>query len=352
MNRVKEINVNLASIAILFNEEIVNILHLHQLPDFKARYIGKNGLVTNIFKDIAKLDIEEKKIIGAEINQLKQKLEKAIANKFQFLEIEEINQYLKITSCDISIPVDGFHLGKLHPVSKTIDDIYGIFKNLGFDLRFDREIETSFYNFDALNFGKMHPARSMHDSFFTDLKSPLVNEFCMLRTHTSSVQIRAMLNNKPPFCFLSPGRTYRCDFDRTHTPMFTQVEGVLVDKNISFANLKWVVESFLKQFFQESALGGVSFDVRFRPSFFPFTEPSAEVDIGVRQKDGSIKYLEVLGCGLIHKNVLQSCNVDSEVYSGLSFGLGVERFAMLKYQINDLRDFFENKAWWTYYYGI
>ncbi len=334
-----------------FIADLAGVVGQNQIPDFKAKYLGKVGFVTNLFKEIAKLDLQQKKEAGALVNELKVFAELQIESLTSRLELEAINASLKSTATDITLPSEPIIKGKIHPLSKVVDEIYAIFKNLGFDLRFDREIESTFYNFDALNFAKLHPARSMHDSFFTDTKDVESGEAYMLRTHTSSVQIRAMLGGKPPFCFLSPGRTYRCDFDRTHTPMFTQVEGVLVGKNISFANLKWIIENFLSEFFEGSDIASKGFDVRFRPSFFPFTEPSAEVDIGIKQKDGSIKYLEVLGCGLIHPNVLAACGIDSNTYSGLAFGLGAERFAMLKYNIEDLRDFFENKSWWLSHYG-
>lgn len=352
MHQNQSIASKIAELKSSFVAGLADVASLNQIPDFKAKYLGKTGFITSIFKDIAKLDLEQKKQAGALVNDLKLFAESKIEALACRLELEAINLSLKNTATDITIPSEPITKGKIHPLSKVVDEIYTIFKNLGFDLRFDREIESPFYNFDALNFAKLHPARSMHDSFFTDAKDAETGEPHMLRTHTSSVQIRAMLGGKPPFCFLSPGRTYRCDFDRTHTPMFTQVEGVLVDKNISFANLKWLIQKFLSEFFEGSDIASKGFDVRFRPSFFPFTEPSAEVDIGVKQKDGSIRYLEVLGCGLIHPNVLAACGIDANVYSGLAFGLGAERFAMLKYNIEDLRDFFENKSWWLNHYGV
>ena len=328
-----------------FLEKISDDYTLAALLELKSSFVGKSGVLTELFKSVATLSIEEKKVFGLQINELKVFIEEKILQKMQSIKIEAINEKFRASEIDITIPAFENKIGKLHPVTQTIDEIIKIFYKYGFDLRFDREIETNFYNFDALNFAPLHPARGMHDSFFVKIPNETEGDY-LLRTHTSSVQIRSMFNQQPPFCFLSPGRTYRCDMDRTHTPMFNQIEGVLVEQNVSFANLKWIIEQFLTEFF-----AGMDITVRFRPSFFPFTEPSAEVDIGINV-GGEIKYLEVLGCGVIHPNVLQNCNIDTSKYTGLAFGLGVERFAMLKHSINDLRDFFENKKWWINHYGF
>ena len=332
-----------------FCEKIKDIIQVPALLDFKSSYIGKDGYVNSLFKSIPSLNNDEKKIFGSRINELKNFIENEISTKLNEIKIHQITNKPKKTQLDITIPSLKNTQGKIHPISQVVDEIVSIFSAFGFDIRFDREVETEFYNFDALNFSDLHPARGMHDTFFVDILSNKKEnqDRYILRTHTSSVQIRSMLNQKPPFCFLSPGRTYRVDMDRTHTPMFNQVEGVLVDKNISFANLKWIIEEFLKKFFD-----GIDITVRFRPSFFPFTEPSAEVDIGIKTSKNEIKYLEVLGCGVIHKNVLTNCNIDSNLWSGFAFGLGVERFAMLKYSIDDLRNFFESKECWINHYGF
>ena len=339
-----------------FIQECSCIATLPQALDLKSSYIGKTGFVSEVFKKVAALSIDEKKIVGIQINELKTFIDHQINEKINNIKLSQINEKFKKEKVDITTPNNLNAKGKLHPITQVVDEIVAIFKKYGFDLRFDREIETSFYNFDALNFATLHPARSMHDTFFVDIENQNTNASdingdtknndYILRTHTSSVQIRSMQGGKPPFCFLSPGRTYRCDMDRTHTPMFNQIEGVLIEKNISFANLKWIIEQFLHEFFD-----GMDITVRFRPSFFPFTEPSAEVDIGIKVNE-EIKYLEVLGCGLIHPNVLTNCQIDANIWSGFAFGLGVERFAMLKYSMNDLRDFFDNKKWWLSHYGF
>lgn len=298
---------------------------LIQLDDARVKFLGKKGELTALLQNLGKLPPEERKTAGQEINLAKVKLQQALTDQKNRLQEKALAAKLAEETIDISLPGRGLDVGGLHPVTRTIMRIETFFSELGFEIKTGPEIEDAFHNFDALNIAADHPARTDHDTFF-------FNPDLMLRTHTSGVQIRTMENGNPPFRFIAPGRVYRNDYDQTHTPMFHQVEGMLVDKQINFAQLKGVLNDFLCQFFEEEV------EVRFRPSYFPFTEPSAEVD--VKGKNG--KWLEVLGCGMVHPKVLTSVGIDPEVYSGFAFGMGVERLTMLRYGVTDLRSFFEN----------
>jgi len=287
--------------------------------------MGKKGKLTDLLKGLGKLSNEERPAAGQKINQAKQVIQQAISAKGDFLRNEELNRKLSEEAVDVTLPGRVENPGNLHPVSRTIARIESFFGELGFAVKTGPEIEDGFHNFDALNIPANHPARADHDTFY-------FNPDMMLRTQTSGVQIRTMEAEKPPLRIISPGRVYRNDYDQTHTPMFHQVEGLMVDKNVSFTDLKGILHDFLHHFFEESL------EVRFRPSYFPFTEPSAEVD--VMGKNG--QWLEVLGCGMVHPNVLKSVGIDPEEYTGFAFGMGVERLTMLRYGVNDLRAFFEN----------
>ena len=276
-------------------------------------------------KSLGKLSPEERPKVGAEINRAKQEVMTALNEKKDSIERAALTRKLMSEKIDISLPGRNASVGTLHPVTKTIMRIRELFADMGFQVVEGPEIEDAFHNFDALNIPANHPARSEHDTFY-------FNPDLVLRTQTSGVQIRVMEKQQPPIRMISPGRVYRPDYDMTHSPMFHQVEGLLIDKDIHFTDLKGILYDFLLNFFEEDL------EIRFRPSFFPFTEPSAEVD--VKGKNG--KWLEVLGCGMVHPQVLISAGVDPKVYSGFAFGLGVERFAMLRYGVNDLRAFFEN----------
>ncbi len=295
------------------------------LDEVRVKYLGKKGELTLKLQSLGKLPHEERREAGAAINKTKQAIQDAIIEKKQLLESLELEIKLKSESIDVTLPGRCIEKGGLHPVTRTIERIEGFFGQLGFSVKTGPEIEDAFHNFDALNIAEDHPARTDHDTFF-------FNPDLMLRTHTSGVQIRTMEQNQPPLRFIAPGRVYRNDYDQTHTPMFHQVEGLLVDENVNFAQLKGMLHDFLCHFFEEDL------EVRFRPSYFPFTEPSAEVD--VKGKNG--KWLEVLGCGMVHPNVLRAVNIDPEKYRGFAFGMGVERLTMLRYGVNDLRAFFEN----------
>jgi len=296
-----------------------------ELEQIKARYLGKEGGLTALLKGLGKLSAEERPAAGARINQVKQAIEAALQARRDALKQNKLEQKLAAESLDVTLPGRGLGTGGLHPVTRTLQRIEQLFHSLGFATSSGPEIESDFYNFTALNIPENHPARAMHDTFYIDPKH-------VLRTHTSPVQVRYMEVNQPPLKIISPGRVYRFDSDATHSPMFHQVEGLWVDEEVSFANLKGVVQDFLQRFFERDDLR-----VRFRPSFFPFTEPSAEMDMSW---NGG--WLEIGGCGMVHPNVLKHVNIDSEKYLGFAFGLGVERLAMLRYGVNDLRQFYES----------
>ena len=308
-----------------------------ELEQAKARYLGKSGTLTELLKGLGKLPPEERPAMGSRINQAKETLEAALNRRRDAIQTKKLGAQLAGEALDVTLPGRGLGTGGLHPVTRTLERIELLFHSLGFAVASGPEIETDFYNFTALNIPENHPARAMHDTFYVDDRH-------LLRTHTSPVQIHYMQSNRPPLKVIAPGRVYRCDSDVTHTPMFHQVEGLWVDENANFAALKGVLADFMQHFFERDDL-----PVRFRPSFFPFTEPSAEMDIGCVMCPGSgcrvcghTGWLEVLGCGMVHPNVLQHVNIDSEKYTGFAFGMGVERLAMLRYGVNDLRLFFEN----------
>lgn len=317
-------------------EELATVNDLNQLDQIRVHYLGKKGLFTLQMKELGALDPDQRRSVGQVINQAKDQLQQELESKKINFETIALAVRLASESIDVTLPGRGQTVAGLHPVTTTLRRISKIFASVGFVVVEGPEIEDDYHNFEALNIPAHHPARAMHDTFYFDAHT-------VLRTHTSPVQIRAMESNKPPMKVIAPGRVYRCDSDITHTPMFHQVEGFLVDKDVSFADLKGVVYEFLRAFFEKDI------QVRFRPSYFPFTEPSAEVDIECVMCNGEgcrvcsqTGWLEVMGCGMIHPEVFKSVNIDSEEYSGFAFGMGVERLAMLRYGINDLRLFFEN----------
>ncbi|HOP17531.1 MAG: phenylalanine--tRNA ligase subunit alpha [Gammaproteobacteria bacterium] len=310
---------------------------LRALDDVRVQFLGKSGLFTERLKQLGKLPAEERKTAGQAINDAKQAFQSALEARKAALEAALLAQRLASERVDVSLPGRDAASGGLHPVTRTMQRIEAFFASAGFEVAEGPEIEDDFYNFEALNIPSHHPARAMHDTFYFD-------EHMLLRTHTSPVQIRHMQNAQPPMKVIAPGRVYRCDSDLTHTPMFHQVEGFLVDETVSFADLKGILNAFLHSFFEREDL-----EVRFRPSYFPFTEPSAEVDIQCVICSGQgcrvckqTGWLEVLGCGMIHPEVFRHVGIDSEKYLGYAFGMGVERLTMLRYGVNDLRLFFEN----------
>ena len=323
-------------------------LNLSELNDIKSNLFGKNGLITSQFKKIGSITENERKKFASDLNILKDELQNLINAKIIEIQNVEINEKLEKEKIDITLPERSFVRGKIHPVSQTIDEISSIFSEIGFNVEEGPDVENEYNNFTALNTPDNHPARDMHDTFYLDEKKQK-----LLRTHTSPVQIRTMLNNKPPFKIIAPGRTYRSDSDQTHSPMFHQVEGLHIDKNINMGHLKGCLEHFIKEFFEVNKI-----KMRFRPSHFPFTEPSAEVDIGYEFKNGKLKigegdqWLEILGCGMVHPNVLKNVKVDPTKFQGYAFGIGIDRLAMLKYGINDLRAFFDCDYRWLNHFGF
>ena len=323
-------------------------LDLSQINELKSDLFGKNGLITNQFKKIGSISDIEKKKYASELNIIKDELQTLIDLKISEIEITEVNEKLKKEKIDVTLPERPIIRGKIHPVSQTIDEISSIFSEIGFSVEEGPDVENEYNNFTALNTPDHHPARDMHDTFYLDEKKQK-----LLRTHTSPVQIRTMIKGKPPFKIIAPGRTYRSDSDQTHAPMFHQVEGLHIDKDINMGHLKGCLNYFIKEFFEVDKI-----KMRFRPSHFPFTEPSAEVDIGYKIKDGKIvigegdQWLEILGCGMVHPNVLKNVKVDPDKFQGYAFGIGIDRLAMLKYGINDLRAFFECDYRWLNHFGF
>jgi len=317
-------------------QEISAVESLPELEQVKARFVGKKGLITAQMKHMATLSPEEKPAFGAKVNDAKKEVFSIIEAKQNAIKTAEINAKLASETIDVTLNGRNSEVGGIHPVNRTLRRIEAYFGQMGFSVAEGPEIEDDFHNFTALNIPEHHPARAMHDTFYFDAGR-------LLRTHTSPVQVRVMENAEPPYRIIAPGRVYRCDSDLTHTPMFHQVEGLLIDESTTFVDLKGVLYEFVTHFFEKD-LG-----VRFRPSYFPFTEPSAEVDIECVMCSGKgcrvcshTGWLEILGCGMVHPKVLESVGVDSEKYTGFAFGMGVERLTMLRYGVNDLRLFFEN----------
>jgi phenylalanyl-tRNA synthetase alpha chain len=315
--------------------------------------LGKKGSISELLKTLGTITPEERKQQGPLINGLRDRVSEAIAQKRDALKQAAIAERLAGDKVDVTLPLreSALQRGRIHPVSQVIDEITAIFADMGFSIAEGPDIETDFYNFTALNFPAGHPAREMHDTFFFNPKPD--GERKLLRTHTSPVQIRTMESVKPPIRVITPGRTYRCDSDQTHTPMFHQVEGLVIDKGSHLGHLKWILEEFCKAFFEVSTV-----KMRFRPSFFPFTEPSLEVDIQCDRRGGEIRFgegndwLEILGCGMVHPNVLRNCKLDPNEYQGFAWGMGIDRIAMLKYGMPDLRPFFEADVRWLKHYGF
>ncbi len=337
---------------IKIKEEYISKLNqdidLNQVNQFKIELFGKNGKISNEFKKMGSISAEARKKFASDLNAIKDEIQNLISKKIQEIEIQEINLKIKNEKVDVTLPERSFNQGRIHPVSQVIDEISSIFSEIGFNVEEGPDVENEYNNFSALNTPNNHPARDMHDTFYLDK-----NKEFLLRTHTSPVQVRTMVKGKPPFKIIAPGRTYRSDSDQTHSPMFHQVEGLHIDKNINMGHLKGCLNYFIKEFFEVDKI-----KMRFRPSHFPFTEPSAEVDIGYEVKDGKIvigegnKWLEILGCGMVHPNVLKNVKVDTLKYQGYAFGIGIDRMAMLKYGINDLRAFFETDYRWLNHFGF
>jgi phenylalanyl-tRNA synthetase alpha chain len=322
--------------------------NLSEINQIKSDLFGKNGIISSEFKKISSITESKRKQFASDLNIIKNELQDLINLKINEIENLKINEKLEKEKIDITLPERPFIRGKIHPVSQTIDEVSSIFSEIGFSVEEGPDVENEYNNFTALNTPDNHPARDMHDTFYLDKKKER-----LLRTHTSPVQIRTMMKGKPPFKIIAPGRTYRSDSDQTHSPMFHQVEGLHIDKNINMGHLKGCLNYFIKEFFEVDKI-----KMRFRPSHFPFTEPSAEVDIGFKIKDGKIiigegdQWLEILGCGMVHPNVLRNVKVDPSKFQGYAFGIGIDRLAMLKYGINDLRSFFDCDYRWLKHFGF
>ncbi len=335
-------------------QQIATAADIKSLEDVRVSALGKKGLITEQMKSLGALPLEEKISAGKILNVLKTNIEKAIDNKKSELEKKELDKKLITERIDVTLPIRPETQGRIHPVSKIYEEVVAIFGQMGFDVAEGPDIEDQFHNFNALNMPANHPARQMQDTFYiSNPDSADFDDSYVVRTHTSGIQIRTMEAKKPPIRIIAPGRTYRSDFDATHTPMFHQVEGLVVDKTTTMAHLKGCLYDFVKAFFEVDDI-----KVRYRPSYFPFTEPSAEMDIGCRKGKEELKigegddWLEILGCGMVHPNVLRAGGIDPDEYQGFAFGLGIDRLAMLKYGIPDLRTFFESDLRWLKHYGF
>ena len=329
-------------------DQIKRTVSLEDLEKIRLHYLGKKGLIPEALKGLGSLSIEEKKSKGQELNSIKKFIEEALKDQKINIENKEIEKKLNSETIDVTLPPNINEQGKIHPISQTIFSIIEIFGNLNYAVETGPDIETDFNNFTALNIPEHHPAREMQDTFYVDGEDNNV-----LRTHTSPVQVRTMLETKPPIKIIVPGRTYRSDSDATHAPMFHQVEGLVVDESSTMVDLKSTLVTFLENFFEVKSL-----QYRFRPSYFPFTEPSAEMDVAYTKVNNKIKigegdnWLEILGCGMVNPIVLENCNIDSKKYQGFAFGMGIERLSMLKYGMPDLRDFYDSNIKWLSHYGF
>ena len=320
---------NLAALVSQALEAVHNTDDINVVEQLRVQFLGKKGELTVLMQTLGKLSAEERPKAGALINAAKNQVQDALNTRKESLEQTALLAKLAAEKIDVTLPGRGQTSGGLHPVTRTLERVEQFFTHIGYNVAEGPEVEDDYHNFEALNIPGHHPARAMHDTFYFPSGH-------LLRTHTSGVQVRFMKEHKPPLRMIAMGKVYRSDSDQTHTPMFHQMEGLLIDETSSFADLKGTLAAFVRAFFEQD------FEMRFRPSYFPFTEPSAEVDIAWKQPDGSTRWLEVLGCGMVHPNVLRSCGIDPERYTGFAFGLGIERFAMLRYGVNDLRSFFEN----------
>ncbi len=311
------------------------------LQQVKVLYLGKSGFITEEMKKLGQLATDDRKVRGQKINKAKEQIQELLDKRSKILEEKELNVRFKKEGIDLTIPAKPIKKGSIHPITQCLEELIQVFSKYGFEVKDGPDIEDDWYNFTALNIDENHPARQMHDTFYLKQTSDKTK---LLRTQTSPIQIRTMEKDKPPFRFIAHGRVYRADWDMTHTPMFHQIEGLVIDKNIHMGHLKYVITDFIRSFFENTDI-----EVQFRPSFFPFTEPSAEVDI---KMDKNNKWLEVLGCGMVHPKVLKNVGINPKEYQGFAFGLGLDRFAMLKYGIKDLRQFFEGDIRWLNHYNF
>lgn len=340
---------DIAAIHSKYADLIAQAETLHDLDEVRVTALGKKGEVSKLMGTLGKMSVDEKKVMGPALNGLKNQIAALVETRKTALESAALEARLATETLDISLPVN-INTGSLHPVNQVMEEMSVIFADMGFSVKEGPDIEDDFHNFTALNFPPGHPARDMHDTFF--FPEDENGERKVLRTHTSPVQIRTMMTQEPPIRIIAPGRTYRCDSDQTHTPMFHQVEGLVIDKGTHMGHLKGCLMDFMSAFFETDV------DVRFRPHHFPFTEPSAEMDVRYERNGDAIaigqgdKWMEILGCGMVHPNVLRACGLDPDVYQGFAFGMGVDRLAMLKYGMPDLRDMFNADPRWLSHYGF
>jgi phenylalanyl-tRNA synthetase alpha chain len=324
---------------------------LGALDAVRVHALGKTGSISNLLKSLGAMSPDERKTAGPAINGLRDRVAGLIAERKSGLEAQALEAQLQAERVDLTLPAPARRQGSVHPTMQVFDELIAIFAEMGFAVAEGPDIEDDFHNFTALNFPPKHPAREMHDTFFFEPRED--GERMLLRTHTSPVQVRTMMSQKPPIRIIAPGRTYRKDSDQTHTPMFHQIEGLVIDKGIHMGHLKWTLETTVARFFETGSV-----TARFRPHHFPFTEPSAEMDIQCDRSGGELKigqgsdWLEILGCGMVHPNVLRHCGIDPDEYQGFAFGLGVDRLAMLKYGVPDLRDMFASDVRWLAHYGF
>ena len=324
--------------------------NIESINEFRIKFLGKKGIISLEMKELASLSGDERKQHAEKLNKIKDSVLEIIASKTEELNSKELEKKLNSETLDITLSTSKSY-GTIHPISQVIEEVITIFGDLDFFVAEGPEVETDYNNFTALNTSEHHPARQMHDTFYVETETDGMPN--VLRTHTSPVQIRSMLKQKPPIRLIAPGKTFRCDNDQTHSPMFHQVEGLVIDQESNMSHLKGCLEIFLKTFFETDKL-----NMRFRPSHFPFTEPSAEVDIGYTKKGNQLiigegeDWLEILGCGMVHPNVLENVNINTNEYQGYAFGMGIERLAMLKYGISDLRTFFDSDLRWNKHYGF
>ena len=344
-----EVDIDRLEAALLADIDVAD--DLETLDRLRVAALGKKGQITALTKSLGQLDPEARRAAGQRYNQAKQVISEAVAARRETLEVKALDAQLMTETLDVTQPIRPEQMGRIHPVSQVTEELIAIFGEMGFRVAEGPDIEDDFNNFSALNIPPEHPARQMQDTFY--LEAEKGNQPLVMRTHTSPVQIRTMMAGPPPYRIIAPGRTYRCDYDLTHTPMFHQVEGLLIDRRTHMGHLKGCLIDFVRTFFERDDI-----PVRFRPSYFPFTEPSAEMDIGCKRTANELligegdDWLEILGCGMVHPNVLRAVNVDPEVWQGFAFGMGIDRIAMLKYGIPDLRTFFEADLRWIRHYGF
>lgn len=342
---------DIASLERALIDAIAQAETLDAVEDVRVRALGKSGSITQLLKTLGTLSPDERQTRGPLFNGLRERISALISERKDDLEAAVLNARLATERVDVTLPAQAAPVGAVHPISQVMDELAEIFANLGFDVAEGPEIESDWHNFTALNIPPEHPARAMHDTFY--FPADPAGERMLLRTHTSPVQVRTMLERKPPIRIVAPGRVYRCDSDATHTPMFHQIEGLVIDRDTHMGHLRWCLETFIKAFFEVDAV-----TTRFRPSFFPFTEPSAELDVQCSWEGGKLtvgqgeSWLEILGCGMVHPKVIAACGLDPAEYQGFAFGCGIDRLAMLKYGMTDLRAFFDADLRWLRHYGF